>query len=473
MADSEISTPLPNSFLMPDPTRSHAHVQPSETSASPVYQQPNFTNYSSLSYETGGYHPFYPAQHSTHMPDSTQGPTSPFHYHQNRLSHHHFFSHSTHRGPTFYPPPIDLFTHGLNSNVQPRPFHNMPMPLIGSSHPHHDFSDTRPEIDMFQPSMSMPGGVPTFTYPGYPHFTPPQMHASGPFPVRNSNDIPASHPVQQPRFNGDGPLAMNQGRILNRASNPPNLDQPRQLSSPHRRPSYDRPHVLPGPGGPDRRPQPFVSAHSRRSDRSVSPRTSHRRSFDRYSTDLHPSSNPVDPDEPAAVRARLAHRRNRERRFVRHFTVDDTTPTHNQMQILKDKLRHFLPTELPEDSSTCCDICQKDYSTKHCLPTDEEEVAIQLPCKHIFGEHCINTWFDTCKAHKNKITCPMCRKLLIESARPPPTLIQAVPEVISFIARGGQGMSMSQVGQQSFMRMTGAGTGTGSRALEGDFAVDS
>lgn len=449
---------------MPDPTRSH--VQPSETSASPVYQQPTFTNYSSLSYETGGYHPFYPAQHSTHMSDSTQGQTSPFHYHHNRLSHHHFFSHSPHRGPTFYPPPIDFITHHLTSNVPPRPFHSMPMPFVGPNHPHPDFADARPEIDMIQ--QSMPSGGHAFPYPSYTHLTPPQMHGSGPFPARDSNDSVPPHPVQHARFSSDGQAGMNQSRTLHRVSHSSGSEQPRQLSSPHRRPSYDRPHILPGQ---DRRPQPFLSAHNRRSDRSVSPRISNRRSFDRYSTDLHPSSNPSDPDEPAAVRARLAHRRTRDRRFVRHFTVDDTTPTHNQMQVLKDKLRHFLPTELPEDASTCCDICQKDYSTKHCLPTDEEEVAIQLPCKHIFGEHCINTWFDTCKAHKNKITCPMCRKLLIEPVRPPPTLIPAVPEVISFIARGGPGMNLGPTDQLPFMRLAdpSAATSAGSRALEGDF----
>jgi hypothetical protein len=84
------------------------------------------------------------------------------------------------------------------------------------------------------------------------------------------------------------------------------------------------------------------------------------------------------------------------------------------MQRLRDKLRKFLPSELPEGISHMCDICQKDYSTKQVKPCEEEEVAIQLPCKHFFGEACINTWFETCKTHKNKITCPMCRKVLIE-----------------------------------------------------------
>lgn len=61
-----------------------------------------------------------------------------------------------------------------------------------------------------------------------------------------------------------------------------------------------------------------------------------------------------------------------------------------------------------------CNICQKDYSATHVAPSEDEEIAMQLPCKHIFGEHCINTWFETCKKDKLKMTCPMCRKVLIE-----------------------------------------------------------
>lgn len=464
MADSEVSTPLPNNFLMPNPTSSH--VQTSETSPPPPFQHPGYTNYSSLSYETGAYHHMYPGQHGGHVSDSNQGLTAPFHYH-NRLSHHHHFvSHTPPRAPTFYSPPLDLFGQSMNPNMPPRPFNNMQMPIPGQQH--SDISDNRPEVDLFHPSI--PSGAHAYPYPSYTHVPPPQLNGFGSFPTRGSIDSTALHSQQQGRFVSDGFQSMNQGRMPTRGFNPHHTpsDQLRQVSTPHRRPSYDRPHLLPGSGSQDRRPQSFLGTHSRRSDRSVSPRTSHRRSFDRYSTDLHPSSNPSDPDEPAAVRARLAHRRIRDRRFVRHFAVDDNTPTPNQMQTLRDQLRHFLPSQLPEDASTCCDICQKDYSAKHCLPTEEDEVAIQLPCKHIFGEHCINTWFDTCKAHKNKITCPMCRKLLIEPVRAPPAaLIPAVPEVISFIARGSQGINLSQADQQTFLRL--AGTSTSARAQEGDF----
>ena len=98
----------------------------------------------------------------------------------------------------------------------------------------------------------------------------------------------------------------------------------------------------------------------------------------------------------------------------RHYRQDPNAVTAVQMQNLRDKLRHLLPPELPEDISPVCDICQKDYSTEYVDASEEKEVAIKLPCKHIFGEHCINTWFETCRTHKNKITCPMCRSVLVE-----------------------------------------------------------
>ena len=175
---------------------------------------------------------------------------------------------------------------------------------------------------------------------------------------------------------------------------------------------------------------------------------SNRRSFDRYSNDIQNdgsgSNGPVRslPSRVAGefllgrscaivlsslsllIHHCLGDRPTRRPRGMAHPSVHrpryfaqpehPNVPTPGQMQALRDKLRHFLPKELPEGIDATCDICQKDYSAKHVDPTEDEEIAIQLPCKHVFGEHCINTWFDTCKKDKHKITCPMCRKVLIE-----------------------------------------------------------
>lgn len=118
-------------------------------------------------------------------------------------------------------------------------------------------------------------------------------------------------------------------------------------------------------------------------------------------------------DRPTRRPRTMAHPSVHRARYFAQ-TEHPNVPTSGQMQILRDKLRHYLPKELPEGIDATCDICQKDYSEKHVDPSEEEEIAIQLPCKHVFGEHCINTWFETCKKDKHKITCPMCRKLLIE-----------------------------------------------------------
>ncbi|KAI1527097.1 zf-RING-2 multi-domain protein [Pyrenophora tritici-repentis] len=124
----------------------------------------------------------------------------------------------------------------------------------------------------------------------------------------------------------------------------------------------------------------------------------------------------------AAARApplnRVRHRQREVRpRIADRPYVDPNIATPRQLQELKDGLARRLPSELPEEASKACDICQKDYSATHVAPTEEEEIAIVLSCGHSFGEFCMFEWFDTCRRHKNKVTCPMCRKQLIEAPR--------------------------------------------------------
>ena len=142
--------------------------------------------------------------------------------------------------------------------------------------------------------------------------------------------------------------------------------------------------------------------------------------------------------------------------------MDGGCPSAHQMKALNDKLRHLLPNQLPEGSSADCDICQKAYSAKNCDPTEDNEMAIQLPCKHIFGEHCINTWFETCKKHKNKITCPMCRKLLVDP--PVRRFSRDMDSMLVLLSRpGASGLGIAE--QQALSQLMAAQV----RDLEGDF----
>lgn len=71
-------------------------------------------------------------------------------------------------------------------------------------------------------------------------------------------------------------------------------------------------------------------------------------------------------------------------------------------------------------------------------------MAIQLPCKHVFGEFCFQKWVDTCKEHKNKITCPMCRELLVKPAE----RLSGVPHMMALLSRNLEQGSLSQLSQQ-------------------------
>jgi len=206
-------------------------------------------------------------------------------------------------------------------------------------------------------------------------------------------------------------------------------------------PQYARQDLIPSPGsgtvsspiqtpGVSRRltlhgslPSMFMDGQGRHPDGSLSPRTSHRRSFDRYSVDLSHSSTSSDADEIAAripPSSRVRHRIRGARFLAQRQLHDPSIPSEEQIQELKGKLPRRLAGELAEATDKTCDICAKDYSNTAVTPSEDAEVALELPCGHFFGEFCIQHWFDTCKAQKNKVTCPMCRKQLLEPCPPPP-----------------------------------------------------
>lgn len=138
------------------------------------------------------------------------------------------------------------------------------------------------------------------------------------------------------------------------------------------------------------------TVQARRPDLSSSPRTpSNRRSFNRYSADLSLSSTSSDIEEAAARSPpsdRVRHQAGESRlRFFRQ-AFDPNVTTESQIQVLKANLPRLLLGDLPKDVSPTCDICAKDYSATHVQPSEEEEIAVKLPCGHTFGEFCINQW---------------------------------------------------------------------------------
>ncbi|KAF2737609.1 hypothetical protein EJ04DRAFT_104216 [Polyplosphaeria fusca] len=427
--------------------------------------------HSTFSYESPNFFSVFPPQYDSSMSPAPSGPTPNSNLqpqHARVPQYPRFAPQPSYRPNSFYPHQggSTLNHRGPNPSDPVRSFPN----ASGSVGQLQDFADSRNDMDL--PPMMQPHGFPPFgSGPGGP------MHGFNTFSGRLSGQN-SQCPVPPPHtFGADAMSPIGPGRGPIRSNSRGLSEQNRHLTSPSRRTSYERQHQQ-SLGGPDRRPQSFLSAHPRRSDRSVSPRTSNRRSFDRYSTDLPSSSASLEEAEAAnRFRATPQHRlnhheqrrrqlqANREFRRSAYMNEDPNVPSASQMQALRDKLRHFLPNELPEDASAMCDICQKDYSTRHVNPCEEEEVAIQLPCKHVFGEHCINTWFETCKTHKNKITCPMCRKVLIEPMRStfPPA------ELMALLA-GNEARSsfaaLSQEDRAMFMRFHGAM----GRDLEGDFA---
>ena len=140
----------------------------------------------------------------------------------------------------------------------------------------------------------------------------PMIQAPQPFfpPYRQSYEGPISPP------SGPTPLARRQHYTMMSMNPPPRYlgqealrggyggvpDQSRQVHSHNRRASYqdsyqhnNRIH-----DHAERRSSMLLAAQSRRSDRSVSPRTSNRRSFDRYSIDLSQVSTSSDAEEAVA-----------------------------------------------------------------------------------------------------------------------------------------------------------------------------
>jgi len=175
------------------------------------------------------------------------------------------------------------------------------------------------------------------------------------------------------------------------------------------------------PGPPHYRPPRGPSTIGRRpTDRHTPAAAMQDRSAPFDPSDLIPR-----PDMNWEVVPRAPQSRHHRRRPASHPFRLSARPTVQKpqnkparnIQDLKRTLPNLLPSELPAGTSTTCDICIKEYHIYHVLADENQETAIALPCGHYFGEWCIFQWFDTCEKFKNKVTCPMCRMLLVDPAR--------------------------------------------------------
>ncbi|KAH8730594.1 hypothetical protein GQ44DRAFT_449205 [Phaeosphaeriaceae sp. PMI808] len=301
-----------------------------------------------------------------------------------------------------------------------RPFLSRP-DMIDPSDANNTFSS--PEHPMLRNAPAAPPPLYGHAY-DFP-YAPTAITA--PF-VRQQNYVPGS---QQPHARyWDGPDSLprpvreNPDRLRHFHMHNRRVSQ--QESRPHNNRTYDQ---------AERRPTSLFHNPNRRSDRSISPQTSARRNYDRFSHDLPLTVTSSDAEElaarvPPSFRTRRISRDSRPRFHGHPQQHDPNNATPRQIQELKDKLPRRLPSEIGKGKSSTCDICAKDYSSIHVKPCEENEVAVELPCGHLFGEFCIFQWFDTSRTHKNKITCPMCRKQLLEPTRYHPALLNA-------ISRGG------------------------------------
>ncbi|KAJ8113206.1 hypothetical protein OPT61_g4608 [Boeremia exigua] len=400
MATSDFSAPYQHTAMSTGQGAQAADIPgPWPPVASPIHQRQRWDHELD---QTFGYHsngPFLP-------PPPLQYRNSP--YPPSNYPQSPYTPYAVHGGShlQLYPPPTFSFP-----SHQPRP-----PPAIRNGHVDAFMNSPRSDRDMYREASANYGSYYTDSHGHIPHSMPPQPAApadspsSGPFDgnlfvhARGSGGI-EHHSIQtlplHPRYSGTNHFQrpeQNQRRHADRHAATRHVE--------HAEPRTPR----------------NLNAQTRRPDRSSSPRTSTRRSFNRYSADLSLSSTSSDVEEAAARSPpsdRIRHQPRESRlRFFRQV-YDPNVTTDSQLQALKASLPKLLPGDLNEETSPACDICAKDYSATHVQPSEEEEVALKLPCGHTFGEFCISQWFDTCKTHKNKVTCPMCRKQLIEPERLP------------------------------------------------------
>lgn len=345
--------------------------------------------------------------------------------------------------PDLFPPPFGY----QSPSAFPTPYDAGPYrpPRSYPSYPaaYHYMQPPVPRQPVFSPDrptggladmtgFSGPGNLPPL--PNYPVMMRGGPMAPMPFPQAFGGNFapsnPTPSPMRQQQYNSQPPVRYSGGQEFE-AFLRQDAERSRQIPAVTRRSSQHGPRSHNGGSSSHtgnrshdltERRNRLLNAPARFPDGSVSPPTTGRRNYDSFIYDVSRATTSSDAEEAAArvppqFRARRVHREPRPR-FGHGQQHDPGVATDEQIKALKNKLARRLPNELAEGTSTMCDICAKDYSSTHVQASEDDEIAIELPCGHCFGEFCIFEWFDTCKKHKNKITCPMCRKQLIE---PPPS----------------------------------------------------
>jgi hypothetical protein len=365
----------------------------SPTSASTVAQDPDLTAPRFNAHAT----PFSQPQHQTHdIPYTIFSGFSPTQYstapsassgNQPRAPIPYSYDERYHTLPTYYPHYSGVYHYQTAQPTQPA--HLPRRPAFAPHRPvgmRPDMAGLHGIANMSpQPVRPMVQGVPGLAPPhpgGYePASTP--IHPASPYRPQHH-----ARSLQPPaRYSGGSdhvPASFGSG-----------ADQSRHLP-----PAYGRPLQQQGErfyDRADRRASRISHTQGRRPDGNVSPPTSTRRNYDRFSRDLSQSLTSSDAEEaasriPPSFRARHLPREPglRFSSHQQHYDPNVTTP--RQILDLKAKLPRLVLSELPEGAASTCDICDKEFSSGHVPPSEDAEVAIGLPCGHRFGEWCMFQW---------------------------------------------------------------------------------
>ena len=95
-----------------------------------------------------------------------------------------------------------------------------------------------------------------------------------------------------------------------------------------------------------------------------------------------------------------------------HRTHQANTGTSEASPIRAETFLQSLPllslTDLPHDNKDCS-ICMEPY-----LAAQHNESPVRLPCTHVMGKDCLQSWLNSSNLNRNNNTCPMCRAVLFK-----------------------------------------------------------